>query len=195
VATFIFGVFIVYAVRFFYNNWVYLSESYHRESLKDQPEHYLLTVLRCAHFDLSLSIITGASCAFAGTLLNEEGKHLFGILVLLIFHYTSDLLLLGHNYWARRKETDSGLSPKVVFWLLNNAMFVAIFTYFVINLLPDATAKANYMFPFSVLWLINSVIALGLTAGFSHLETREARRFFKSNGDHLPVMARPASNG
>jgi ABC-type glycerol-3-phosphate transport system permease component len=145
IASTIFGVFLIYSVRFFFNNWVYLSESYHRDSLKDQPEHYLLTVLRCAHFDLFLSIITGASCAFAGTLLNAEGKHLFGILALLIFHYTSDLLLLGHNYWVRRNESDSGLSPKVIFWLLNNAVFLVVFTYLLVNLPSDADTKANYM--------------------------------------------------
>jgi hypothetical protein len=31
IASTIFGVFLVYSIRFFFNNWVYLSESYHKE--------------------------------------------------------------------------------------------------------------------------------------------------------------------
>jgi hypothetical protein len=177
-ASIIVGVFVVYSVRFFFNNWVYLSESYHTDSLKNQSEHYLLTVLRCAHFDLLLSIITGASCAFAGTLLNPDGNHLFGILALLIFHYSSDLCLLGHNYWVRRSESE--LSPKVVLWLFNNAAFIGIFAYILVQVTSHGNDKSYYMMAFALMWLGNSVVALGLTAYFGYAETRQARQYFRS---------------
>ena len=66
----LFLVFAFYSVRFFVNNWIYLEQSYRRDVLIQYKSLHLLTVFRCAHLDLLLSIITGATCAFAGTMLS-----------------------------------------------------------------------------------------------------------------------------
>jgi hypothetical protein len=181
-AIFVFLVFVIYTVRFFFNNWIYLSESYRTEVLEDlvntQPGSYLRIVLRCAHLDLLLSIITGASCAFAGTMLNPNGAHLTEILVLLIFHYFADLIILGHNSYSRRRESaDEKFSrkrfAKVNCWLINNAAFCLIFLMLLRRIRID-NQPASHMITFTVLWLINSMLAVGISLVFGFLERKDA---------------------
>ena len=153
-ALLLFAVFCFYSIRFFVNNWIYLEQSYRREMLTTHAPLYLLTVFRCAHLDLLLSIITGATCAFAGTMLNTmlDLKHqdvaktgLDLLLLLLIFHYIADLLILLHNWWFRHKEQEKYIEQalfKVFLWLCNNTVFTAVFAMlFVLTL--NNTVKSD----------------------------------------------------
>jgi hypothetical protein len=187
-ALLLFAVFCLYSIRFFVNNWIYLEQSYRREILATREPLYLLTVFRCAHLDLLLSIITGATCAFAGTMLNTmlDLKHpdvtktgLDSLLLLLIFHYIADLFILLHNWWFRHKEQEKYIEQalfKVFLWLCNNTMFTAIFAILFVLTLNNMLKSDTVVSIFTYCWLLNSVIAVGITFGFSHYEITHERR-------------------
>jgi hypothetical protein len=185
----LFLVFSFYSVRFFVNNWIYLEQSYRREILPQYQPLHLLTIFRCAHLDLLLSIITGATCAFAGTMLNtmldltqEQATKtgLESLFVLLIFHYVSDLGILLHNWWFRHEEQEKYIKQalfKVFLWMCNNTVFTTLFAMLLFLTMNDFLSAGTIVMIFTYGWLMNSIIAVGITFGFSHYEiTRERRR-------------------
>jgi hypothetical protein len=196
----LFFVFFFYATRFFFNNWVYLRQSYRQDLLETEAYSYsqLETVFRCAHFDLMLSIVTGATCAFAGTLLSavpgppQTGLEL--ILILLVFHYIFDLVILLHNWWYRRAEEQQSENEdvrqallQVILWVGNNAIFLTIFASFVAFLLLGyVKPKTRLVDPFIILWFLNSLIAVSITSISSRPEMKRHREKHQSQ---------PASTG
>jgi hypothetical protein len=133
----LFTAFVIYSVRFFFNNWIYLSQSYYEQVLNILDDIHLRTVLRCAHFDMLLIIIAGSSCAFTGTMLDPSGGELIPILILLIFHYIADLAITLHNVLVRRDEKEVDISVllrQVVAWVINNSVFSAVFLMLMIDI-------------------------------------------------------------
>jgi hypothetical protein len=172
----LFIAFAIYSARFFFNNWIYLSQSYYKESLNKLNDIQLRRVLRCAHFDMLLSIIAGSSCAFTGTMLDPSGGELIPILILLIFHYISDLVITFHNVWVRQDEKEidlSGLYFQVVSWIVNNSVFSAIFLMLVILIFTNDFNASGAIRWFPYAWILNSVIAIGITIYFGHQEMRK----------------------
>jgi len=134
-----------------------------------------------------LSIVTGATCAFAGTLLSsvpgpaQTGLEL--ILILLVFHYAFDLAILLHNWWYRRAEEQQSENEdvrqallQVILWVGNNAIFLTIFASFVaLLLLGYVKPKKRLVEPFIILWFLNSLIAVSITSISSRREMRRHR--------------------
>lgn len=109
---FILAVFLIYATRFFFNNWLYLSESYDLALLDDLQDiikrrsiktKYFMTILRCVNFDIGLAIFTGLACALTGTLVFIESVHT-PVVVALVVHYLFDATILAHNILSRWLE-------------------------------------------------------------------------------------------
>jgi hypothetical protein len=162
----LFVAFAAYSVRFFFNNWIYLSQSYRQELLKQLDAPHLRTVLRCAHFDMLLSIIAGASCAFTGTMLEPNGGELIPILILLIFHFIADFVITLHNVVVRQSESGRDIARlfwQVVSWIINNITFSVMFFIFVVMIYLGTVSAIGFVVWFPYIWFINSVISIGIT--------------------------------
>jgi hypothetical protein len=172
----LFTAFAFYSVRFFFNNWIYLSQSYYTESLKKIDDvHKLRAILRCAHLDMLLSIIAGASCAFTGTMIDPSGDALVPIMTFLIVHYLADLFITVHNVKFRQDEKEMSISKlfdQVMAWITNNIAFVACLLMFVGIIYSNNLDVSWVIKAFPGAWLVNSIIAIGITIYFSRREMK-----------------------
>ena len=182
---FILSVFLLYAVRFFFNNWLYMSESYDESLLDDLEQRlktngarksYFLTVLRCVNFDVGLAIFTGLACALIGTLI-FVAQACAAITLALIVHYGLDASIMIHNARSRWLEKPAEYAfniTRVICWFSNNLVFTGIF----LGMLMFASSNEETLMIIVGLWMVNSFIALGITGGFALAEARNLRRSF-----------------
>jgi hypothetical protein len=138
-------------------------------------ERYLNTILRCVTFDICLAIFTGLACAVNGTLIFvTDGYGSTATVVALVVHYLFDAAILAHNIFSRFPERSAEYAfnlTRVVFWFSNNLVF-AVLIGGLWEFIPNN--KENFVI-IIYMWMLNSIIAVGITASFAFLEGRRLR--------------------
>ena len=165
---FVLFVFGVYAIRFFFNNYMYLHQSYddHRLDELEAKGEDLRRLVFNSYYDLFLSIFTGVIMSVISMTLTEGGRRLKVLLILLIFHYLIDAIVLGRNVFRRRAEPGYEREFNRVFtWLLSNIVFIMVFILLLIldNLRIDSYPENLLFRAMMVIWLVNSCINLSVT--------------------------------
>jgi hypothetical protein len=168
--SFVLFVFGVYAIRFFFNNYLYLHQSYsdyRLDELESEGEP-LTPLVFSSGLDLGLSIFTGIIMSIISMTLMEAGQRLRYLLIFLIFHYIIDAAVLGRNILARR--TEPGYGPefsKVGLWLLFNVIFTMLFGFVLFQDVEASNYSELLLFQFTMIaWLANSVLNLLVTFFF-----------------------------
>ena len=114
-------------------------------------------------------------------MLDPKGKELIPILVLLIFHYIADAVILLHNWWIRKNERaqDRAIEItllKIMAWLINNLVFAGIFMTLLVIIIFNDDNKEQLVILFGCAWLMNSVIAVGIAMGFGRQRRKQGEQ-------------------
>jgi hypothetical protein len=162
------GVYILYASRFYINNWIYLSESYDKQLLEglrlDEPSNKWKArmILARVYFDLILSVYTAILISFSsvfglsasGNLDSAQWHNIsWWLMICLMAHYVVDsavlfgTIVISHNNTLLNRMRSS-------LWIVNNLIFVFIFA------LHLHDVDYSWLL-FMVLW--NCVIAIVIT--------------------------------
>lgn len=162
------GVFLIYAIRFFFNNYIYLCEAYDTEKLRGLDSDKLKYISRCAFLDLLLSLFTGVVICIVSMAL-DVSRTLY-LLSLIILHYLIDTIIMGLNAYRRRAELHAKrLFLRVALWLVNNLVFMFYFLFLLLLMfvyphkLPPRDWLSGY-FSWTIWpWLANCCIAYIIT--------------------------------
>jgi hypothetical protein len=163
------AVFVIYASRFFFNNWIYLSDSYSENKLAAlSSTDEMRAVLGRARIDLLLNIFTGIIVCVAAMMLYRDRVE--WLTLCIVAHYLIDLGALWYTV-LNRKDMKNGQEPKMVTaWIINNGSFTAIFLILMGILLTNGQEKPLLVtwVDYLVLgfWLINSLVAFCITVHY-----------------------------
>jgi hypothetical protein len=167
--SFVLFVFGVYAIRFFFNNYIYLHQSYDDQRLDELEAEgrSLKPLIFSSGLDLGLSIFTGVMMTIISMTLSNKGDRLKYLLIFLVLHYAIDAAVLGRNIFTRKDEPGFGREFKKVFsWLFSNVIFIMIYLGLLfLDLAKDYTDLLLFQC-MMVIWLANSVINLWITYVF-----------------------------
>lgn len=216
---FVLFVFFVYVTRFFFNNYTYLSENYGESALRSVGTERapLLSLKLSSTYDLALSVFTGIIvCLVSMVLAPRRIVILMGFVVL---HYIVDGALLFASTArfaspvASNKRSISGATDEIererlrakraAWWIGNNAFFSVVFLILIGVIYMAVADRAlnggeavaldqltNWYGRFSVLWLLNCLIAYLITWYYGRKEEGLA------NWDPIPAErqnVRPAA--
>ena len=136
------AVYILYASRFYLNNWLYLSESYDDKLLESMrlnaPENRSTArwlMARC-YLDLILSVYSAIIISVAsifglsasGGLVEEQWHHIAQWLMwCLMAHYAVDGLILFFTTFLKGKSQLNRVRSSL--WILNNFIFFILFAF------------------------------------------------------------------
>ena len=116
---------------------------------------------------------------------------------LLIFHYVSDLTILLHNWWFRRKEQEKYLERALLKVFLLDVQQHCVHNNFGMLLyltMVDLVKSDTVVIVFTYSWLVNSIIPVGITFCFSHYEISRERRKLRQELSSEPAMGQLASD-
>jgi hypothetical protein len=167
----------LYAIRFFFNNWIYLSESYDIELLnqlekKKEKDKYFITILLCSDFDIAMATLAGLGCGVVGHALFIKGIPIIIVYTALLIHYLSDVVIFGVNMLLRMREKPQDYDfnvSRVIWWITNNAFFCVVIIALMIFDVPDEKLW------FLLFWMLNSFGAVVITLRFAFRENLGSR--------------------
>jgi hypothetical protein len=156
-------VFIIYASRFYLNNWIYLSESYDKEELMEKCGITdLRGILVNARLDLFASMFTGIVVLIISMMLDK--RRFLILLSFLIAHYVVDFYVLLRNILRRTAEhgVDTTYFKRARAWLINHLGFSIVFAFLipVLYFIPENRTVQLLGLAF---WFFNCVAAIGIT--------------------------------
>ena len=170
------GVFLFYALRFFFNNYLYLCQAYEERKLQRCGIDQLVTLSGNASLDLILNLFTGVIICLVSMAL-DPGRLLW-LLMLLIVHFVVDFIVFGVTLLRRIGENGyRHLVNRIFGWLANNVIFAIVFSLFAYGIIERGCNSSssgrcdNFLhssFPIVVgLWFLNCCLAYVFTAVFA----------------------------
>jgi hypothetical protein len=170
------GVFLFYALRFFFNNYLYLCQAYEDRKLKQCSVGQLRTLSGNASLDLILNLFTGVIICLVSMMLDPRRQ--LWLLLLLIIHFVVDFFVLGVTLLRRAEENGyRQLLYRVFGWLANNILFTIVFCVLAYRIFDKGCQSGSVEgcqlflksnFPFVImLWFANCCLAYLFTAVFA----------------------------
>jgi hypothetical protein len=161
------AIFLFYAIRFFFNNYVYLCQAYDEYKLSTLDVIGLRHVSFDASLDLLLNLFTGIIICVVSMALDP--RRVLYLLLLLIVHYVVDMVILGIIWFRRRKELQAkGIFMRVVIWICNNILFTLAFCVLlglILGGIQDDETRLQRFFVWTIfLWFVNCCVGVAVTA-------------------------------
>jgi hypothetical protein len=167
------GVFLFYAIRFFFHNYLYMCEAYEEGKLRKCTVDQLRILSSNASLDLMLNLFTGVVICLVSMALSPH--RLFWLLALIVVHFFVDFIVFAIT--LSRREGEKGYRPlhkRVFWWLGNNIVLAIIFCVTAYEIydkgcIDGAGEQCDHAFQERFLWIIglwfaNCCIAYAVTA-------------------------------
>jgi len=157
-------VYIIYASRFYVNNWLYLAESYNEATIRGQQLNKSIKqgrhVLMRVYFDLFLTIYTALIISIVPLFFLSrnatQAKVAFWLMCCLIAHYAFDAVALVVTTVFSTQTTLLNRTRSRL-WIANNALFAGMFVVYYVKY---GAMAFNWLL---LMLLLNSAIAIAIT--------------------------------